>query len=204
MSNRAEIWILNALSVARKSIKKKCIYQTDLNHYKNQFVCTRNKQHGLEVSALLLQRKCFVNSVAYTRFVVVKTETAVVTEFTLRRNRSVNRWLATDWTNGVRFPAGHMRTFLSATTSRPALRPTEPPIQWVLGVTRPKRAKLTIHLHLVPALRMREVSHPLPHTHTSSWGWYLWNLNFSFLKHAQFKTSEYKDAERAKTLELYF
>jgi hypothetical protein len=42
---------------------------------------------------------------------------------------------------GVRFPEGAGISFLSATASRPAVRPTQPPVQWVLafflGVRRP-------------------------------------------------------------------
>jgi hypothetical protein len=48
-----------------------------------------------------------------------------------------------DWMVGVRFPA-RVRSFLFDTMSRPALRPTQPPIKWVpealsLGVKRPGR-----------------------------------------------------------------
>jgi len=38
------------------------------------------------------------------------------------------------WTNGVEFPAGAtMGFFILATVSRPALGPTQPPVQWILG-----------------------------------------------------------------------
>jgi hypothetical protein len=37
---------------------------------------------------------------------------------------------------GVRFPAGQ-RIFPAASVSRPALGPTQPPVQWVPGVLSP-------------------------------------------------------------------
>jgi len=43
------------------------------------------------------------------------------------------------WTTMVQFPAGGMIwLLLFATTSRPALGPTQPPIQWVSGVLFPR------------------------------------------------------------------
>jgi hypothetical protein len=39
-----------------------------------------------------------------------------------------------DWAIGVRSPAGAMDFFLLASVSRPALGPTQPPVQWVPGV----------------------------------------------------------------------
>jgi hypothetical protein len=59
--------------------------------------------------------------------------------------RSRGRGKATGWTTGVRFSAGAvMGCFLFATASRPALEPTQPPIQWVpasltLGIKWPGR-----------------------------------------------------------------
>jgi hypothetical protein len=55
---------------------------------------------------------------------------------------------------GVRSPAG-AEDFSSSLVSRPALGPTQPPIQWVPGVLSPgvKRGRgvmLTTHPHLVP------------------------------------------------------
>jgi hypothetical protein len=42
----------------------------------------------------------------------------------------------TGWTSGVRFSAG-AGIFLFATASRPALRPTQPPVQWIPGAISP-------------------------------------------------------------------
>jgi hypothetical protein len=44
--------------------------------------------------------------------------------------------IATGWTAGVRFPA-EARGFLYSTPSRPALEPTQSPIQWVSKVLSP-------------------------------------------------------------------
>jgi hypothetical protein len=41
------------------------------------------------------------------------------------------------------------KIFLSSVTSRSALGPTQPPIQWVMGALYPG-VKLTTHLHLEP------------------------------------------------------
>jgi len=58
-------------------------------------------------------------------------------------------------------------TFLLSKPPRPALRPTQPPIQSVLrffpGEKQPG-VKLTAHLHLVPRLRMSGVTSSLPST----------------------------------------
>jgi hypothetical protein len=60
---------------------------------------------------------------------------------------------------GVRVPVGS-RIF--STSSKPALGSTQPPSQWVPGVTRPGRE--ADHLQLVPRLRKCGSIHPLPHT----------------------------------------
>jgi hypothetical protein len=57
----------------------------------------------------------------------------------------------------VRSPTG--ADFFLAPASRPALGPTQPPIQWVLGglspgIKRGRGVKLTTHPYLVPRLRM--------------------------------------------------
>jgi hypothetical protein len=64
---------------------------------------------------------------------------------------------ATGWTIGVLgFDSRRgLGIFLFTTAYRTALRPTQPPIQWVpgapfLGVKRPGGVKLITHLHLVP------------------------------------------------------
>jgi hypothetical protein len=64
--------------------------------------------------------------------------------------------IATGWTAGVRFPAGQ-DIFLFSTTSRPALRPTQPPIQWVPEALSPRvkrQGPEADHLLLVPRLKM--------------------------------------------------
>jgi hypothetical protein len=86
----------------------------------------------------------------------------------------------TDWAtplNSVWLRAGRLGfdpwqgqgIFLLAPASRPALRPTQPPIQWVLevlspGVKRGRGVTLTNHPHLVPRLSMSRSytsSHPM-------------------------------------------
>jgi hypothetical protein len=69
--------------------------------------------------------------------------------------------LTMGWTIGrSRFdPQQGKRNFLLAPVSRPALGPTQPPIQWVLGVLSPgvkhgRGVTLTTHPHLVPRLSM--------------------------------------------------
>jgi hypothetical protein len=54
------------------------------------------------------------------------------------------------------------KIFLFSTASKPALGPTQPPIQWLPGVSSPGReigrgVKLTTHFHLVPRSRMLEL-----------------------------------------------
>jgi hypothetical protein len=65
-------------------------------------------------------------------------------------------YLSTGWTAWVRSPTEE-EDFSSA-ASRPALRPTQPPIQWVPGVLSPgvnrgRGVMLTTHPLLVPWLR---------------------------------------------------
>jgi hypothetical protein len=50
---------------------------------------------------------------------------------------SVSTTTDTDWTAGVRFSAEAKEIFLYSTGSRPALEPTQPPIQWVSGALSP-------------------------------------------------------------------
>jgi hypothetical protein len=69
--------------------------------------------------------------------------------------------LATGWTTGrSRFdPWQRRRIFLLASVSRPALGPTQPPVQWVPRVLSPglkcgRDVTLTTHPHLVQRSRM--------------------------------------------------
>jgi hypothetical protein len=64
-------------------------------------------------------------------------------------------------------PGRGWRIFPLASVSRPALRPTQPPVQWVPGVlsSRVKRGRgvtLTTHPHLVPRSRMRSYTSSPP------------------------------------------
>jgi hypothetical protein len=61
--------------------------------------------------------------------------------------------LTTCWTTGFRFPA-EAKDFSCSFVSRPVLRPTQPPIQWVPGVKRGRGLTLTTHTLLVPRSRM--------------------------------------------------
>jgi hypothetical protein len=67
---------------------------------------------------------------------------------TINFNLSFNR--STSWTIGVRSPAGAKDFFPLASVSRPALGPTQPPVQWVPGVKRGRGVTLTTHPNLVP------------------------------------------------------
>jgi hypothetical protein len=61
--------------------------------------------------------------------------------------------LTNDWTTRVRSLAQANNLSL-ASVSRPALRPTQLPIQWVPGVKRSRGVMLTTHPHLVPRSMM--------------------------------------------------
>jgi hypothetical protein len=66
--------------------------------------------------------------------------------------------LTTDWTAGVRSPV-EAKVFSLTSASRPALGPTQSPMQWVPvvispGVKRGRGVTLTTHPHLVPRSRM--------------------------------------------------
>jgi hypothetical protein len=56
----------------------------------------------------------------------------------LRRKGRGKTCLTMDWTIGVRSPAGQ-RVFPVTSVSRMALRPTQPPVQWVPEVVCPGR-----------------------------------------------------------------
>jgi len=57
--------------------------------------------------------------------------------------------------------------FLFATASRPALGPTQPPIQRAAGILPPgqsdRSVKVTTHLYLMMRLRIHGAIPPLPH-----------------------------------------
>jgi hypothetical protein len=67
--------------------------------------------------------------------------------------------VTTDWMTSVQSLA-EAKDFSLAPLSRPDLRPTQPPIQWVLGVRRIWGVTLTTHLHLVLRSRMSRYSIP--------------------------------------------
>jgi hypothetical protein len=82
--------------------------------------------------------------------------------------------LVTGWTTGLsRFdPRQGQRILPVASVSRPALGPTQPPIQWVPGVLSPglksgRGMTLTTHPYLVPRSRMSRsyTSSPPKHLH---------------------------------------
>jgi hypothetical protein len=85
------------------------------------------------------------------------------------RSRDSSVGVATDYglddrRVGVRVPVGS-RIF--STSSRPALGPTQPPVQWVLGALSPgvkRQGRETDHLQLVPRSRKCGSIHPLLHT----------------------------------------
>jgi hypothetical protein len=87
-----------------------------------------------------------------------------------RMSRGSSVSIVTDYgldDRGSRFdPRQRQRIFLLASASKPALGPTQPPVQWVPGVLSPgvKRGRgvtLTTRPHLVPTLRMsRSTSSP--------------------------------------------
>jgi hypothetical protein len=83
---------------------------------------------------------------------------------------SISVVTATDWTTGVLFSVGAGIILLFSTVSRPALGPTQPPIQWVPGVLSPgvrRPGRETNHFHLVPRLKLHGT---IPsHLYTCSW-----------------------------------
>jgi hypothetical protein len=87
----------------------------------------------------------------------------------VRIAQSVQR-LATDWMTegGQTESPGWVKNFLFSALSKPALRPTQPPIQWVLGPLS-LGVKLPVHEadHTPPTsadIKKRGSKHPLPHT----------------------------------------
>jgi hypothetical protein len=81
-----------------------------------------------------------------------------------RVGQSCNVWLRTGRPGFD--PRQRQRIFPLASVSRPALGPTQPPVQWVPGVLSPvvKRGRdvmLTTHPHLVPRLKMSRSYPPL-------------------------------------------
>jgi hypothetical protein len=84
-----------------------------------------------------------------------KISTAVFLRYQIKwwvgwlRNYSV--WL---WSGRKGFDS-RQRIFPLTSASRPALGPTQPPVQWVPGVKRGRGVMLTTHPLLVPKLRKR-------------------------------------------------
>jgi hypothetical protein len=61
--------------------------------------------------------------------------------------------LTTDWKTRVWIPA-KAKNFSLTSVSKPATRPTQPPIQWAPGAKGGRGVTLTAHPHLVPRSRM--------------------------------------------------
>jgi hypothetical protein len=85
----------------------------------------------------------------------------------LQRIRDISAGIATSWWDRARFPAG--AGFFSL-ASRPALGPTQPPIQLLQGGDFPGSnaaggVKLTAHLQLVPRSGMVELYLHFPNCH---------------------------------------
>jgi hypothetical protein len=82
--------------------------------------------------------------------------------------RRASQYDDTGWATGVLFLAGARKGFLLfATSSRPALWPTQPPFETVKGVfscgSRHRGAKLNTYLHLLQRLRKRGAKPPPPY-----------------------------------------
>jgi hypothetical protein len=80
-------------------------------------------------------------------------------KYTRSKLKLILRGLRTTGSRSGFDPRQGQRIFPLACVSRPALGPTQPPIQWVPGVLSPgvKRGRgvaLTTHPHLVPRLKM--------------------------------------------------
>jgi hypothetical protein len=64
-------------------------------------------------------------------------------------------WLQTGRPRGRNSSPGKVKNFHFSTSSRPALGPTQPPVQWVLRASFPgksyRNVKLTTHLQQVPS-----------------------------------------------------
>jgi hypothetical protein len=71
----------------------------------------------------------------------------------MRNSSAVQRWTR-GWMTGGSSPGRMWELFFFTTASRPALRPTQPPIEWAPGALS-RGVKLTTHLHLVWRSRMR-------------------------------------------------
>jgi hypothetical protein len=100
----------------------------------------------------------FSESLSTGRFIIELGSSVSIVSGWLRSGRRSN-------------PSRGERIFAVASVSRPALRPTQPPVQWVPGVLyaglkRGRGVTLTTHPHLVPRLWMsRSYTSPLKRLH---------------------------------------
>jgi hypothetical protein len=130
-----------------------------------KFVVSNNSDFSQRTTSLQRDRRA--SAATYSALLYCPNASPQALQLIYKHSRCSD-WLRTERPRGRNSSPGRVKNFLFSTSSRPALGPTQPPIQWVLGDISPEYScrgvNLTTHLRLLPRSRKYGSTQSFPHT----------------------------------------